>query len=395
MLPLHGLRVIDLSSVVFGPYCAQWFADLGADVVKVEAPEGDSTRQTGPGLEPGMAALFIGCNRGKRGLVLDLKTPAGQAALHRLLETADVLLHSIRPQKLAGLGLDPDTLLARFPRLVYAGLNGFGEDGPYGGLPAYDDVIQGMSGTADLMAAATGEPRYMPTIIADKVSGLTAGVAILAAIVRRQTTGRGGFVEIPMFETMVAFNFVEHFFGHHFDPPLGPLGYPRVMAPWRRPFATADGHLCMMAYTDSHWRGFFAAARADHHVADPRFASISTRTQNTDAIYAIAAELLTARTTAEWIDLLEAAQVPCARMIRMADLESDPHLVATGFFQRVETPAGPLCFPGVPVLFDGERPPVSAPPHLGEHSRAVLTEAGFSDADIVALLASRATRAEG
>jgi crotonobetainyl-CoA:carnitine CoA-transferase CaiB-like acyl-CoA transferase len=393
MLPLHGLKVIDLSSVVFGPYCAQWFADLGADVIKLEAPEGDSTRLTGPGLEPGMAALFIGCNRGKRGLVLDLKTADGQAALDRLLANADVLMHSIRPQKLKSLGLDPDDLLARHPRLIYAGLHGFGEDGPYGGLPAYDDVIQGMSGVADLMAQSTGSPRYMPTIIADKVSGLTAGIAILSAIIRRQTTGKGGFVEIPMFETMVAFNFVEHYYGHHFDPALGPLGYPRVMAPWRRPLETADGHVCMMAYTDAHWRGFFTVAGAPEHLADPRFASITTRTTHIDAIYGLAAALVRTRTTAQWLELLEAAQVPCAKVIRLADLESDPHLVATGFFQRVETPAGPLRFPGVPVLFDGERPPVGAPPHLGEHSAAILAEAGFDADDIAALLASRASRA--
>jgi crotonobetainyl-CoA:carnitine CoA-transferase CaiB-like acyl-CoA transferase len=392
MLPLHGLKVIDLSSVIFGPYCAQWLADLGADVIKLEAPEGDSTRQTGPGLEPGMAALFLGSNRSKRGLVLDLKTAPGQAALHRLLETADVLLHSIRPQKLASLGLDPDELLARHPRLVYAGLHGFGEAGPYGGLPAYDDVIQGMSGVADLMAQSTGEPRYMPTIIADKVSGLTAAIAILSAIIRRQTTGKGGFVEIPMFETMVAFNFVEHFYGHHFDPPLGPLGYPRVMAPWRKPLETADGHLCMMAYTDPHWRGFFTAAGAPEHLDDPRFASIATRTRHIDAIYALAGALVRTRTTAEWMTLLEAAQVPCARVIRLADLENDPHLLATGFFTHVETPAGPLRYPGVPVLFDGERPPVSAPPRLGEHTAAILAEAGFSEEDIAALLASRARR---
>ena len=393
MLPLHGLKVIDLSSVIFGPYCAQWLADLGADVIKLEAPEGDSTRQTGPGLEPGMAALYLGSNRNKRGLVLDLKTPEGRAALDRLLETADVLLHSIRPQKLAALGLEPDALLDRHPRLVYAGLHGFGEDGPYGGLPAYDDVIQGMSGVADLMAQSTGAPRYMPTIIADKVSGLTAGIAILAAIIRRQTTGVGGFVEIPMFETMVAFNFVEHFYGHHFDPPKGPLGYPRVMAPWRRPLATADGHVCMMAYTDAHWRGFFTVAGAPEHLADPRFASIATRTTHIDAIYGLAAALIATRPTAAWIDLLEAAQIPCARVIPLGALETDPHLVATGFFTQVETPAGPLRYPGVPVLFDGVRPPVSAPPHLGEHTRQVLTEAGFSDADITALIASRAARA--
>ncbi len=392
MLPLHGLKVIDLSSVVFGPYCAQWLADLGADVIKLEAPEGDSTRQTGPGLEPGMAALFLGSNRGKRGLVLDLKSPDGQAALDRLLETADVLLHSIRPQKLQSLGLDPDTLLARHPRLVFAGMHGFGEAGPYGGLPAYDDVIQGMSGIADLMAQATGTPRYMPTIIADKVSGLTAGIAILAAIIRRQTSGKGGYVEIPMFETMVAFNFVEHFYGHHFDPPKGPLGYPRVMAPWRKPLETLDGHVCMMAYTDAHWRGFFTVAGAPEHIADPRFASIATRTTHIDAIYGLAARLIRGRTTAEWLELLESAQVPCARVIALADLENDPHLAATGFFQRIETPAGPLRYPGVPVLFDGERPPVSAPPHLGEHTAQVLAEAGFSDADIATLIASRAAR---
>ncbi len=392
MLPLHGLKVIDLSSVVFGPYCAQWFADLGADVIKLEAPEGDSTRLTGPGLEPGMAALFIGCNRGKRGLVLDLKTPEGQVALDRLLETADVLLHSIRPQKLKSLGLEPAALLARHPRLVFAGMHGFGEAGPYGGLPAYYEVIQGMSVIADLMDKQTGEPRYLPTIVADKVSGLTAGIAILAAIIRRQTTGKGGFVEIPMFETMVAFNFVEHYYGHHFDPPLGPLGYPRVMAPWRKPLETLDGHVCMMAYTDAHWRGFFTVAGAPEHIGDPRFASISTRTQNIDAIYGLAGGLIRGKTTAEWLGLLEGAQVPCAPVIGLAALESDPHLVATGFFARVETPAGPLRYPGVPVLFDGERPPVGAPPHLGEHTAAVLAEAGFSDSDIAALLASRAAR---
>ena len=303
-----------------------------------------------------------------------------------------MLLHSIRPQKLAALGLDPAATCARHPRLVFAGLHGFGEAGPYGGRPAYDDVIQGMSGIADLMAAQSGEPRYLPAIVADKVSGLTAGIAILAALVRRQTTGKGGFVEIPMFETMVAFNFVEHFYGHHFDPPLGPLGYPRVMAPWRKPLPTADGHLCMLAYTDAHWRNFFTVAGAPQHLADPRFASIATRTTHVDAIYGLAGELIRQRPTDEWIALLEGAQIPCARVIPLAELASDPHLVATQFFTKVETRGGTLHYPGVPVLFDGERPPVGAPPRLGEHSSAILAEAGFDAADIAALLASRAAR---
>jgi len=394
-LPLSGLRVLDLGSVVFAPYCSQWLADLGADVVKIEAPEGDSTRLTGPALERGMSALFLGCNRSKRGIVLDLKQEEGRGALMRLVEGADVLLHSIRPQKLARLGLASDALLARNPRLIVANLLGFGSDGPYAGLPAYDDVIQGMSGIADLMARKTGEAQYLPTIMADKVSGLTAAVAILAAVVRRAETGLGGVVEVPMFETLVAFNMVEHLYGHQFVPPLGPLGYPRAMAPWRRPMATADGHLCLMPYTNGHWRGFFEAAGAAQHLDDPRFADIGTRTENIAALYEIVGALVAARSTAWWLEALEAAQVPCAPMIQLEALADDAHLVATGFFVDVETPAGLLRYPGVPVKFDGERPPVGAPPHLGEHTRAVLMEAGFSEQDVAALLASRAARSAG
>lgn len=393
-LPLDGMRVLDLGSVVFAPYCSQWLADLGADVIKIEAPEGDSTRLTGPALERGMSALFLGCNRSKRGIVLDLKMAEGQDALLRLVDGADVLLHSIRPQKLGKLGLSSDALLARNPRLIVANLLGFGNDGPYAGLPAYDDIIQGMSGTADLMARKTGSPQYLPTIMADKVSGLTAAIAILAAVVRRSATGAGGTVEVPMFETMVAFNMVEHFYGHQFEPPLGPLGYARAMAPWRRPLPTADGHLCLMPYTNAHWRGFFTVADVPDHFDDPRFADIGTRTTHIVALYAIAAELVAARPTAWWLTELQTAQVPCAPMIALDDLEADPHLKATGFFQSVKTPAGTLRYPGVPVKFDGMRPPIGAPPHLGEHTVAVLTEAGFLPKDIAALLASRAARAE-
>lgn len=391
-LPLAGLKVLDLGSVVFAPYCSQWLADLGADVVKIEAPEGDSTRLTGPAYERGMSALFLGCNRSKRGIVLDLKLEAGREALGRLVAGADILLHSIRPQKLAKLGLASDALLARNPRLIVANLLGFGSDGPYAGLPAYDDVIQGMSGMADLMAKKTGEPQYLPTIMADKVSGLTAAVAILAAVVRRAGTGLGGVVEVPMFETLVAFNMVEHLYGHQFVPPLGQLGYPRAMAPWRRPMATADGHLCLMPYTNAHWRGFFEAAGACAHLDDPRFADIGTRTENIAALYEIVGGLVLAHPTAWWLEALERAQVPCAPMIGLDALEDDAHLLATGFFVDLETPAGSLRYPGVPVRFDGVRPAVGAPPHLGEHTRSVLMEAGFSESDVVALLASRAAR---
>ena len=210
MLPLNGIRVLDLSTVVFGPYASQMLADYGADVIKIEAPEGDSTRKTGPTTESGMSAIFLGVNRGKRSVVLDLKTAPAREALLKLVDTADVLMHSIRPQKLAAIGLDPETVRTRNPRLVYVGLHGFAEDGPYGGMPAYDDIIQGMSGCAALMERQTGTPQYFPTIAGDKTCGLVAGQAILSALFHRERTGEGAYVEVPMFEAMVAFNLVEH-----------------------------------------------------------------------------------------------------------------------------------------------------------------------------------------
>ena len=386
MLPLHGIRVLDLSSVVFGPYAAQWLADLGADVIKIEPPEGDNTRLTGPANEPGMAALFLGVNRSKRSVVLDLTTPVGRHALGRLIDGADVLLHSIRPQKLARLGLDPTEVCARNPRLVYAGLHGFTASGPYGGRPAYDDVIQGMAGNADLMARSTGEPRYFPTIAADKTSGLVGATAILAALVRRSVTGKGGFVEVPMFETQVAFNLVEHMYGAHFEPPRGSMGYPRILAEWRRPFATADGWLCMMPYTNAHWRAFFTEAGAPELADDPRFTDYTVRAINVAALYALAGGFVAKWTSADLLATLERLQVPCAPVFTLEQLPHNPHLVATGFFTTLDDPAvvptGTLTFPGVPVQFDGERPGMRFPPRLGEHTREVLTEAGLSAAEI-------------
>ena len=210
-LPLQGIRIVDASVVVMGPYASQWLADLGAEVIKVESPEGDSTRYTGPGHENGMSALFLGVNRNKKSVVIDLKKPEGPAALRQLIATADVFMHSMRPQKLGAVGLEPDALLAAFPRLVFAGLHGFTASGPYGGKPAYDDIIQGLSGSAALMAQQSGVARYFPCIAADKTSGLVAAMAIMAALMKRQATGVGGMVEVPMFETMVAFNLVENF----------------------------------------------------------------------------------------------------------------------------------------------------------------------------------------
>ncbi len=387
MLPLSGIRVVDLSTVVMGPYCSQWLADLGAEVIKVETPEGDSTRRTGPSTEDGMAALFLGANRNKKSVVLNLKKPAAQAALHRLLESADVFLHSMRPQKLGKLDLDPDSVRERHPRLVYVSLLGFAEDGPYGGRPAYDDIIQGLCGNAALMAAQTGTVRYFPTISADKTSGLVAALSICAALTGRERQGgKGSMVEVPMFESMVAFNLVEHLYGQHFEPPRATAGYPRVLAPLRRPYQTADGYVCMMPYTDAHWRDFFRATGRDDLAGDARFSDIAARTRHIETLYEITGQLVRERSTDAWLALCETLQIPVARVNGLDELVDDPHLRATGFFEQIDDPAmGTLRFPGVPVRFDGERARAMVPPRLGEHTREVLGSIGLSDDDIAAL----------
>lgn len=387
MLPLSGIRVVDLSTVVMGPYASQWLADLGAEVIKVETPEGDSTRRTGPATEDGMSAIFLGVNRSKKSVVLNLKRPAAQAALHKLLESADVLLHSMRPQKLAKLDLDPASVMARHPKLVYVSLLGFAEDGPYGGRPAYDDIIQGLCGNAALMAAQTGTVRYFPTISADKTSGLIAALSISAALAGRERQGgKGGMVEVPMFESMVAFNLVEHLYGQHFEPPRATAGYPRVLAPLRRPYQTADGYVCMMPYTDAHWRDFFTSAGRLDLAEDTRFTNISARTRHIETLYEITGDIVRERGTDEWLALCETLQIPVARVNELDELVDDPHLRATGFFDQVDDAAmGTLRFPGAPVRFNGERAHATVPPRLGEHTREIFSAIGLSDDDIAAL----------
>lgn len=382
-LPLSGIRVIDASAVLMGPYASQWLADFGAEVIKVEPSDGDSTRQTGPTTEVGMSPVFLGVNRNKKSIVINLKMSEGQAALQALIASSDVFMHNIRPQKLAALGLDPDVLRTRYPRLVLAHLLGFHQQGPYGGKPAYDDIIQGMAGNAALLATQTGTARYFPMVAADKTSGLVAAMAILAALTKRQTTGEGSLVEVPMFETMVAFNLVEHFYGAHFAPAQTPPGYPRVLAPWRRPYVTRDGHVCMMPYTDAHWQRFFKALGRADLASDERFSTMAARTRHIDALYQVTGELVAQQDTAYWLALCDAVDVPAARMNQLSDLPADPHLQATDFFETVNDPAmGTLRFPGVPVHFDGQRPPTRLPPRLGADTVAVLRQAGVDEAQI-------------
>jgi len=389
--PLTGVTVVDLSTVVFGPLTSQILADYGANVIKVESPGGDSTRNTGPAVEKGMAALFLGVNRGKRSIVLDLKQPEAQQAVVALSDHADVFMHSMRPQKLDALGISPETMCERNPRLVYAGLHGFAAGGPYSGRPAYDDIIQGMSGLVALTQMQTGNATYLPTLAADKTCAQIAAHAILAALFARERTGRGGFVEIPMFESMVSFNLVEHLYGQQFDPPLGDAGYPRVLTEWRRPYRTADGLICMTPYTDTHWSRFFTeVGRPDLH-ADPRFIGISSRTRHIRALLEIAAGYVAAQSTEHWISTCDRLEIPAAPIADFGKLIEDPHLLDTDFFQSLDDPAmGRVRLTGVPVRFAGGLAAAAMPPRLGQDTRDVLREAGLDATTIDALISSGA-----
>ncbi len=391
--PLDGVRVLDLSSVVLGPLATQILGDMGADVIKIEAPDGDTTRYTGPARSADMAALFMGVNRNKRSIVLDLKQPEACDALWRLIDNADVFIHSIRPRAIARLGFGPEAVLARPERNVYAGLHGYRSDGPYAGAPAYDDVIQGQSGSAQLMALLVGEPRYMPTIMADKTCALVAAYAVVAALFERHKSGRGQFVEIPMFETMVAFNMTEHLFGHSFDPPEGPMGYTRVLSPWRRPYETDDGHICMLAYTDVQWRRFWAEVGKPELAEDPRFDSLANRSDNIGELYRIAGGCLAGRTTAAWIEIFATLDIPAAPISSLEDVMADAHLEAIGFFRHAEHPTeGGIVMPDIPVRFSRTAAEIRRlQPKLGEHSVEILREAGLGDDDIEKLIAAHAS----
>jgi len=391
--PLAGVRVLDVTTVVLGPWAAQTLGDMGADVIKVEPPEGDTTRRLGPARHPGMGAFYLACNRNKRSLVLDLKQTAGRAALLRLAATADVILHNFRPGPAARLGLEYEPFRAVNPRLVYCATYGFRARGPYGTKPAYDDVIQAAAGLASLQTPLVGEPRYMPTIVADKTSSLAVLSAVLSALFHRERTGEGQAIEVPMFETVVAYVMVEHLYGETFVPPIETAGYKRILNRWRRPFRTTDGYLAVVPYTDADWRAFFALAGRADLLADPRFRTLESRLANIEALYEELAKIIAGRSSAEWLEALDRASVPAMVVNTLETLLVDPQLEATGFWKIVEHPTeGTLRVPDIPTTYS--RTPAEIrrlPPRLGEHSREVLREAGFSEAEVDDLRASGVT----
>jgi crotonobetainyl-CoA:carnitine CoA-transferase CaiB-like acyl-CoA transferase len=389
--PLSGIKVLDLTTVFMGPFATQMLGDLGADVIKVEAPGGDSTRTLGPNGEHGLGPLFLGLNRNKRSVVIDLKSAAGVALLLELARSADVLATNVRPAAMARLGVGYARLNEVNPRLIYASMVGFSQKGPYGPKAAYDDMMQAATGLAAVMGQqAESEPRYLPLTIADRSVGLYAFGVIAAALYARTQTGKGQCVDIPMFETMVPYVLGDHLYGHKFVPSQGEFGYPRLMAKNRRPYKTKDGYVCCLIYTDRQWKIFLeAVGKGDLLKTDPRFADIRNRTAHIDRLYQLVSEELERRTTREWLELLPENEIPIFPMHTLESLLKDEHLAATGFFTEVEHPiVGRIRETAVPSEWSGTVPlnrhPAAA---LGEHTVDVLREAGLGEQRIHQLVA--------
>lgn len=392
--PLEGVRVVDLTSVVVGPMVTLMMADYGADVIKVEPPSGDIVRNlAGRAVTPNMSPKFLHLNRNKRSLALDLKQPDAHRALMRLLKNADVLLWNVRPSAMARLKLSYEDVRAVNPRIIYCGIVGFGQGGRYRNKPAYDSIIQGAGGIAALHHRATGEPRYVPIVMADKTTGLIATQMVLMALYHRERTGEGQAIEVPMFENIARYVLEEHMYHLTFDPPIGTAGDPRLFDPWARPVPTQDGWICVSANTDAQAFAVFDALGRPELKTDPRFSSVGARFKHVPEYFAIRAEGLKRKTTAEWVAIFEQADVPAMQYHTLESLLEDEHLRDVGFFRKVEHPTeGRIVDMALPNQSTaGARTDFMPAPKVGQHSVEILREAGYTDAEVGQLIAAGAT----
>ena len=383
--PLSGTRILDLTSVLFGPYAAQILGDWGADVIKVEPLTGDIWRYTGQFRNRGMSGQFMAVNRNKRSLAVDLKHPSGKTVLQRLIPTVDALVTNVRPAAMARLGFGYEGCRALNPRLVYAAATGFGQDGPWAARPAFDEIIQAASGLASSIGS-DDEPAFIPSLVGDKICGLAMAGAVSAALFRRERTGHGQMVEVPMLETVAGFNSIEMLGGHAFEPPVGPVGYKRMKE--RKPVRTKDGWLTMLPYSGDNWCAFFEAVGRPEMIEELAVRDPVLRSQNIDRIYARMNEIGPTRTTAEWEVLLLKLDVPHTAFARLTEIDQQEHLKAVGMFVDIDHPTeGRIRQARPSTKFSDDPPGVHRmAPRLGEHSREVLIEAGFSDADIQSLV---------
>ncbi|WP_216896032.1 CaiB/BaiF CoA transferase family protein [Nocardia alni] len=378
--PLSGVRVIDLTAMVMGPYCTQIMADMGADVIKIEPPAGDNTRYISAGPEPGMSGVFVNVNRGKRSVVLDLRTEDDARTLRELIRGGDVFIHSMRAKAIGELGFGYREVSALNPSIIYTNCYGYGRRGTDANLTAYDDTIQAECGLPFVQEQLTGTPGYVGTIMADKVAGLTALYATMMALFHRERTGEGQEVEVAMFETMAAFMLVEHANGAMFTPPLGPAVYPRAVAPNRKPYRTKDGYISALVYNDKQWSAFVGAVRPPW--AGEHFATLAQRAAQIDTVYARLGETFAERTTGQWLDLLRSLDIPAAPVRALDDLFDNEHLNAAGFFETVDAPYGAVRFPGVPVGFSRTPGRITGPaPRLGAHTADIADELRADAAD--------------
>ena len=387
--PLSGFRILDLTTVLFGPFGAQTLGDWGAEVIKVEGLGGDMWRSSGIFRNRGMSGQFMAANRNKRSIAIDLKSEGGKEVLRRLIPTVDALVSNVRPAGLARLGFSYETCRALNPRMVYAVATGFGQDGPWAARPAFDEVIQAASGFASAMGT-DAEPAFVPSLIGDKICGMALSGAVTAALLHRERTGEGQMVEVPMLETLASFNSIEMFGGKAFVPPIGPTGYKRMKA--RKPVKTKDGWLTMLPYSGENWVAFFQAVGHPEYIEAFAVLDPVARARNIDRIYDAMRDIAVTRTTAEWEELLLRIDVPHTAFAKLADVETQEHLAAVGLFQEVEHPSeGKLLQARPPARFS--KSPASVrrlAPRLGEHTREVMAEAGYSDAEIEALFAAKA-----
>lgn len=387
-LPLEGVRIVDLTTVVMGPLATRMLADMGADVIWVESPDGDVLREYEPMRNPKMGAFSMSVSRNKRSVVLDLKTDAGREALSALIATADVFVTTLRRKAVERLGFDAPAVRAIRPDIVYCIANGFGSDGPYADRAVYDDVIQAASGLASIFTWNDGEPKLVPSILADKVAGVHIAFAIAAALHGRAKTGEGASIEVPMAETMAAFNLVEHLGGQTFRPQLGEFSYNRIRTPHRRPRRTADGWIVILPYSKDNWHRFFEFAGRPEFKDDPRFASGGDRVANADALYGLLDDIVRLKKTRVWLEFCEEYSIPASAVIDLEKLGEDPHFAAVGLYQDDEHPSeGPYRYVRDPILIDGKSSPIRRhAPQLGADTEAVLRELGWDEERIVKVM---------
>ncbi|HEX8056286.1 MAG TPA: CoA transferase [Novosphingobium sp.] len=374
--PLAGIRVVDLTSVVFGPYATQIMADMGADVIKVEPPAGDNTRDITVGPVPGMGGVYVNVNRGKRSLMLDLRQEADKETLRALIATADVFIHSMRGSAIAKLGFSYEAVSAIRPDIVYTNCYGYSRRGPEADQPAYDDTIQAECGITYVQSLMNGEPGFVATIMADKVAGLHALQGTMMALFHRQRTGEGQEVEVTMFEAMASFMLVEHANGAMFTPPTTPAHYHRAVEKNRRPYKTKDGYVAALVYNDKHWNAFMASVKPAWESEE--FSTLEKRAKQIGRVYGLLGETFLTRTTQEWLDLLRELHIPAAVLRTTDELFDNEQLNAIGFFETLDTPQGPTKFPGVPTWFSATPGKVAGPaPTLGQHNAELLAELGL------------------